>query len=262
MAEVAHRFDDSAAYERFMGNWSRAAGAVFLDWIAAPPGARWLDVGCGTGSLARLVLDRCSPAAVTGIDPSAAQIEYARQRSTAPAHFGVADAQALPFRDATFDVIASALVINFIPDQLRGLAEMRRVARSSGVITGYVWDFAAERSPSWPLRVGMRQIGSPVPEVPGTRHSSSGALSCLFERAGLKEIAARSLEVTMRFPDFDDFWQAQTPSYNPMTRMIAAMTRGQREDLLQAVLAALPVSENGGIEFSARANAIMGRVPR
>ena len=35
MAEVAHRFDDSTAYERFMGNWSRAAGAVFLDWIAA-----------------------------------------------------------------------------------------------------------------------------------------------------------------------------------------------------------------------------------
>ena len=57
MTEAAHSFDDSVAYERFIGRWGRAAGAVFLDWMAPPTGARWLDVGCGTGLFTELILD-------------------------------------------------------------------------------------------------------------------------------------------------------------------------------------------------------------
>jgi SAM-dependent methyltransferase len=263
VGEVAHRFDDSAAYEQFMGRWSRAAGAIFLDWVAAPAGAHWLDVGCGTGTLTQLICETCAPAAVISIDPAAAQIEYACRRSMArPAHFGVADAQALPFPDSTFDVIASALVINFIPDRLRGLSEMRRVARPSGVVAGYVWDFAAERSPSWPLRAAIRRAGARVPDVPGAGESGLGALHCLFERAGLERIAATSIDVTVAFPDFDDFWQAQTPGYSPTTQVIAAMTARDRARLMQAVLAAFPPSRSGAIEYSARAHAIMARVPR
>lgn len=55
-------FDDGAAYENFMGRWSRQIGAVFLDWLSPPRDARWLDVGCGTGVFTQLVLDRCNPA--------------------------------------------------------------------------------------------------------------------------------------------------------------------------------------------------------
>ena len=64
MTEVAHNFDDSAAYERFMGRWSHAVGTVFLDWVAPPIGARWLDIGCGTGVFTKLVLDACAPTTV------------------------------------------------------------------------------------------------------------------------------------------------------------------------------------------------------
>jgi hypothetical protein len=56
--DPAYRFNDGAAYERFMGRWSRGAGKVFLDWIAA---ARWLDVGCGTGSFTELIVNMRSP---------------------------------------------------------------------------------------------------------------------------------------------------------------------------------------------------------
>ena len=112
-------------------------------------GARWLDVGCGTGIFTELVLDTCSPAAVFAVDPAEAQIDHAcRQPVAQRANFRVADALALPFPDATFDVVASALVINFIPDRPRALSEMRRVARAGGIVAGYVWDFAAELSPS------------------------------------------------------------------------------------------------------------------
>lgn len=72
------RFDDGAAYERYMGKWSQLAGEAFLDWLAPAPGLRWLDVGCGNGAFTEMLAERCAPASVEGIDPSEAQLAYAR----------------------------------------------------------------------------------------------------------------------------------------------------------------------------------------
>jgi ubiquinone/menaquinone biosynthesis C-methylase UbiE len=262
MTEVAVSFDDSAAYESFMGRWSRAIGAVFIDWLAPPANARWLDVGCGTGIFTELIFEVCSPKEVLAVDPAAAQIDHARCRPIAKqATFLVADAQALPFPDSTFDVVAAALALNFIPDRTRAITEMRRIARAGGLVAGYVWDFAAELSPSWPLRFGMRKMGADVPQVPGTKDSNLGALHLLFERAGLEEITTKTIEVGVPFPDFDDFWRTQTLIHGPITKMIAALTHRDQARLKEAVRAALPLRPDGRIEYSARANAIKARVP-
>lgn len=261
MAEIAHSFDDSAAYERFVGHWGRAAGAIFLDWLAPPKNARWLDVGCGTGLFTELILNTQCPAAVVAIDQAKAQIDYARHKPIGQrADFRVGDAHALPFPDVTFDVVASALVINFIPDRARALSEMRRVTRPGGIVAGYVWDFAPELSPSGPFRLGMRQIVADVPTLPGTDDSRLCALRSLFERAGLEEATTRSIDVTVSFPDFEAFWLAQTPSYSPTTKMIAAMPESDRVRLIASVRARLPVRPDGRIEYSARANAIRAHV--
>jgi ubiquinone/menaquinone biosynthesis C-methylase UbiE len=254
-------FDDSEAYERFMGRWSRAVGAMFLEWLQPPAVASWLDVGCGTGIFTELILKTCLPAVVHGVDPAPAQVAHAFSHAPAQgAYFSVATAEALPFPDASFDVVSSALVINFISDRPRALAEMGRVARRGGRVAGFVWDFESELSPSWPMRAAMRRIGKDAAKAPGTDASSLEALASLFESAGLAAVETRCFEVTLSFPSFEDFWQAQTPSYSPMTREIHAMSAAERRRLTEAVKAELPVDGNGTIQYSARANAVKSRL--
>ena len=138
---------------------------------------------------------------------------------------------------------------------------MRRVARAEAVVAGYVWDFAGERSPSWPIRLGLRGIGIDVPGVPGTSESKLNSLTSLFELAGFENIDTRSIEVVASYSDLDDFLQAQTPSYNPITKTIDGLSVGDRTRLIETVRAALPVHQDGRIEYSARANAVKGRAP-
>src|SRR6185503_5399234 len=104
MPEIRPAFDDADAYERYMGRWSRAIGENFLAWLAPPRDARWLDIGCGTGAFSALIGERCAPKSVSGIDPSAAQADYAR-RKLPNADIRTGDAMALPFADAQFDVV-------------------------------------------------------------------------------------------------------------------------------------------------------------
>jgi len=262
MPNAASGFDDGASYERHMGRWSRAAGSAFLDWVAPPANASWLDVGCGTGVFTKLILDTCSPVAVSAIDPSQAQIDYARRQPfSGRADFQVADAQKLPFPDGTFDVVASALVISFMSARPMAFTEMRRVARVGGTVAGYVWDSAAELAPNWPSRLGLRQIGADVPPAVGAEHSSIDALHSLFERSGLDEIATRSIDLTVTFLDFNDLWQAQMARLNAVTRTIMASSGVDRARLVEYVRTALPASRDGSITCPARASAIKARVP-
>lgn len=253
-------FDDGAAYERFVGTWGRAAGSMFLDWLCPPEKADWLDVGCGTGLFTELIVKTCAPASVVGIDPAEAQIIHASQKPIAArASFRTGDAQALPFRDDVFDVVASALVINFIPDRLRALSEMARVARPGGLVGGYIWDFEAELSPSGPFRVGLREFVGEVPQLPGTNDSAPSRLQSLFEQAGFIQVATTSFDVTVEFPDFDAFWAAQTPSYAPTTRIIASMDNHQRRLLRDAIRLSVQPSADRPILYPARANAVRAR---
>jgi ubiquinone/menaquinone biosynthesis C-methylase UbiE len=262
MTERGISFDDGAGYERFMGRASRAAGAIFLDWLAPPAQARWLDIGCGTGAFTQLIADSCGPAALSAVDPAVAQIDFALSQPTARyADFRVADAEHLPFPDQSFDVVVSALVINFVPDRHRALAEMRRVARQRGVVAAYIWDLAGERGPSWPLVMGMREIGVSAPRIVGANASSLEALRSLFEKSGCEEVALRAIDITTHFSSFDDFWQSQTWPLAVNGQVIAALEPKERARLAAAVQAIVPTRSDGSIAVSARANAIKAQAP-
>ena len=244
-----------------MGRWSREAGEAFLEWIRPSTGGRWLDVGCGGGAFTELVFARCAPATVCAVDPAKAQIGYARAQPIGKrAVFHVAAAEKLPFPDASFDIVASALAINFIPDRPRALLEMRRVARAGGLVAGYVWDFAGERSVMSPIRLAMQRIGTQPPPSPGAENSKLEQLDTLFRQAGLANIATKPIDIRVTYPDFDDFWRAQTPSFNPLTRAIAELPPADRATIVNLVKEAVGTLD-GSIAYSARANAIVARVP-
>ena len=258
---TGHWFNDGEGYEQFMGRWSQEIGKAFLAWLQPPKGAHWLDVGCGTGIFTDLISDTFAPASVIAIDPSESQIASARTRATrSVTEFRLADAQELALPDKSFDVVASALVVNFVTDKARAMAEMRRVARPGGLVAACVWNFAAELSPSGPLRRAMRSLGIDVPPVPGADTSVAAALVDLFENVGLKGLDTHSIEVAVSFRDFDDFWNSQTPHYAPTTKIIAAMPPKDRLTLMEEVRAYLRPLDHG-VEYSAGAIAVRGRCP-
>lgn len=134
-------FSNGASYERYMGHWSRLVGEIFLDWLAPAEGLRWLDVGCGNGAFTQLLVERCRPATVHGIDPSQAQLDYAREREALQAlDLRIGDAMDLPFPDDAFDAAVMPLVIFFVPDPAKGVSEMARVVRRGGSASAYAWD--------------------------------------------------------------------------------------------------------------------------
>ena len=182
MSDAGQLFDDGQAYERLMGRWSRLVGEQFLDWLDLPKGLRWLDAGCGNGAFTETLIERCAPSTVAAIDPSEGQLAYARTRpGTTMAQFHVGDAQALPFDDDSFDAATMALVMAFLPDAAKAVAELARVVRPGGWVATYMWDIPAERSrrsirsmSPW-IRWACRHRGRPAPKTPPpTRCGNSG----------------------------------------------------------------------------------------
>jgi ubiquinone/menaquinone biosynthesis C-methylase UbiE len=189
MAEQQIRFNDGAAYERMMGTWSRPVGNTFLDWLAPASGLRWIDIGCGSGAFTELVIERCAPAEVQGIDPSEAQLAYARARPGARmAQFRPGDAMALPFPENSFDAAVMALVIFFVPDPAKGVAEMVRVVAPGGTVATYAWDVMGGGIPTEPIFAEFRAMGiTPPCRRARARRGSKPCGSC-----GLAPVSMRS----------------------------------------------------------------------
>ncbi|TFV38853.1 class I SAM-dependent methyltransferase [Bradyrhizobium frederickii] len=255
------RFDDGAAYEQVMGVWSRSVGEVFLDWLKPEQGLRWIDVGCGSGAFTELIVARCAPSDVQGIDPSEGQLAFARARPGAHgAVFQTGDAMALPFPAASFDVAAMALVLVFVPDPSKGVAELARVVRPGGLVATYMWDMLGGGFPLDPILDEMRAMGLAPTRPAHMEVSTLTALQGLWSAAGLRQIETREIIVQRTFADFDAFWTVETkaPSIAPV---IAAMPPADVTALMQRVTARLPTDADGSITYSARAHAISGRKP-
>jgi ubiquinone/menaquinone biosynthesis C-methylase UbiE len=261
VAEQQIRFDDGASYERMMGVWSRLAGDTFLDWLAPRSDLTWVDVGCGNGAFTELLVERCAPAKVHGVDPSEGQLDFARKRPAARvAEFRQGDAMALPFGDRMFDVATMALVIFFVPDPVKGVAEMKRVVRPGGLVAAYAWDLPGGGFPMEVMHTEITAMGVKVPRPPSADVSRIDAVSALWKDAGLADVQTREITVQRAFANFDDLWTTfrLSPSATAATK---SMSAADVEQLRLRVKARLPADSSGRITPSGRANAVKGRVP-
>ena len=262
MEDLRIRFDNGAEYEDHMGKWSRLAGDEFLRWLAPAGRLRWVDVGCGNGAFTELLVERCDPLEVQGVDPSEEQLAFARARlAAAPVRVQSGDAMALPFADAAFDAAVMALVIFFVPEPAQGVAEMARVVRPGGSVSAYAWDILGGGFPFAAMQDEMAALGAPPARPPRVEAASIDALRALWTGAGLEEVETTTIEVQRTFADFETFWRvAQTgPSTAPW---IAAMSPGDVELLRSRLRARMAADTQVRITYGARANAVKGRRPR
>lgn len=262
MTEQVLRFVDGAAYEQNMGVWSHLAGEIFLDWLAPSAGLRWIDIGCGNGAFTELLIGRCAPAEVQGIDPSGGQLDYARKRpGVRTATFLQGDAMAIPFSDGRFDAAVMALVLVFIPDPRKGIAEMVRVLGPGGIAATYMWDMLGGGFPFEPVLDEMRAMGLAPTRPPQMAASQGHAMRELWSGAGLEEVETREITVQRTFADFEEFWSIslKAPSIGPT---VAAMAASDLERLIQGVRVRVPADGTGRVTRTARANAVKGRRPK
>jgi ubiquinone/menaquinone biosynthesis C-methylase UbiE len=260
MSDQQIRFDDGAAYERMMGTWSRIAGDIFLDWVVPPAGLRWLDVGCGNGAFTAHLIRRCAPAEVHGVDPSEAQIAYARNRPDASgAVFQKGDAQALPFSDRRFDAAVMALVIFFVPDPAKAVAEMARVVARGGLVTAYAWDVAAGGEPRDLFTAELAAMGVNTGPLPSPEASRQDVMRDLWSGAGLIDIETRGMAVERTFPDYNAWW-ATSILMPSVAAAIRGMPRENLERLKGRMRAHLPANADGTVTHRVQANAVKGRL--
>lgn len=255
------RFDNGRTYERYMGQWSQLVGGAFLDWLAPPPGRRWLDVGCGNGAFTEMILDRCEPESVHGIDPSEEQLAYARSRpALRDAVLRPGDAMALPFAGDSFDAAVMPLVIFFVPEPAVGVAEMVRVVAPGGTVAAYGWDMEGGGFPYEPLLVELRATGVPVPAPPNPDASGTEVLRELWTGAGLEAVETREIVVRRTFTGFDDYWETirGAPSFGSRLATADPEELARLETRMREIL---PVDPDSGITCEGRANAVKGRVP-
>jgi SAM-dependent methyltransferase len=263
MADTQIRFDDGEAYEIFMGKWSLLAGNAFIDWLNPTPGMRWIDVGCGNGAFTELLVQRCAVREIQGIDPSDAQLAFARTRlaqAPAPARFERGDAMALPYADASFDAAVMALVIFFVPEPARGVAEMVRVVRPGGGVCAYAWDILGGGFPYFALQEEMARLGHTPLWPPSVDAARMRALRKSWKDAGLVDVETREIGVQRTFPDFEAFWAAARKGPRIAPRL-SEMASGEGEVLKARLRERLPAAADGSITYGAKANAVRGRRP-
>jgi SAM-dependent methyltransferase len=262
MAHQSIRFEDGDAYERGMTPWSQLAGQTFLEWLAPPAGLRWLDVGCGTGAFTELILQRYAPVEAQGVDPHEAQLTVARVRPGAGgAVFLQGDAMALPFDARQFDAAVMALVIFFVPDPAKGVAEMARVVRPGGLVAAYGWDVLGGGFPFDPVWVETRAAGVTPPLPPNPGAAGMASLRALWAGAGLHSVETHEIVVERTFANFEEYWATSTIT-GSVRPPLDAMTADEREKLKARVRTRLPPDAMGRVTHRARANAVKGQVPR
>jgi SAM-dependent methyltransferase len=248
-------------FEAYMGRWSRLIAPLFLDFLRAGDRLDWLDIGCGTGALSAAILAKCNPNSLISTDSSEEFVLTTRSSiHDRRAEFQVGDAQALSLETASRDVVVSALMLNFVPDKLKALREMKRVVRAGGAVGLYVWDYPGHGvefiQAFWDAAAGLDPVALELAEdrrFPFCTPEGLGELMC---GAGLVRIDCKPIEIPTVFSNFEAYWHPFTLGTGPAPGYCANLDPEARQRLKKVLHTGLPRREDGSIPFQARAWAI------
>jgi len=254
-----------AQYEPYVGRWSRLVARELLKWLSIPVQKDWLDVGCGTGALGQIIFEHALPNSIQGIDSSTDFIAYAKVHvDDARVTFEVGNAQALQIDSASFDVVVSGLVLNFVPEPRRAVAEMARVTRPGGAVAAYVWDYAKKMELMryfWDAAVVLDPTALEFDEGRRFPICQPSPLAELFKDAGLQEVEVRPIDIPTHFRDFDDYWSPFLGGQGPAPGYAMSLSEERRGALRERIRSNLPIAKDGSIPLMARVWAVRGREP-
>ena len=210
-------------YDRISESVSDAL-AHLVNRIAPQPGERFLDVATGTGLTARLLSSR--GAKVNGVDFGAGVIEAAK--ALAPdIDFRVADAEALPFEDTSFDAVTSTFGVMFVARPETAAREMARVCKRGGRLGLVTW--VPEGTVTGIFQT-MRPYMPPPPANPLPSPFEWGRPERIRELLGdACELRFEAGTTTLRMPDGESVWELLVNGYGP-TKALAASCDPERRD--------------------------------
>jgi SAM-dependent methyltransferase len=262
---VSDRWAVGAAYEAYMGRWSRGVAKQFVEWLALDPRAHWLDVGCGTGALTQAICELGRPGSVVACDPSGPFLETAS--STLPdkrVSFELGTGEHLPDREGGFDAVVSGLVLNFLPDPRRALGAMRRRLSDRGQVAVYVWDYDAGVEflrCFWDAAVELDPGAASLDERRRFALYGKPGILAAFGAAGLGELDAERLTIATPFASFEDYWEPFLGRTGAAPSYVASLDAARRERLKGHLRERLAPDTEGRISLHASAWAVRGRPP-
>jgi SAM-dependent methyltransferase len=231
---------DGAAYEFFLGRWTKELAPRLLDFAEFAADGPLLDVGTGTGSLARAMAARWPSRRVVGLDISEPYVAYARaQTKAAQPEFQIGDAASLQFGDGKFAGVTAQLVLNFVPDAHGALREMCRVTRRGGKVAAAVWDFRGGlvyQRLFWDTAAGIDPRAADARDrlFSGALALPNGLLE-LFADAGFDDVQRGSLTIRMNYASFDDYWQPLLGGQGPVGTYVTSLDDDLRRRVAEAV---------------------------
>lgn len=158
-----------------------------LTHIRLKPGQRFLDAGCGSGWVGRVVARAFPDAEIVGVDLNPGYVEFARRKAEAEGlmntTYAVADLQSLPFDAASFDVVWSQFVLYFVPDPQKVVDEFARVTRPGGTVLSAVHHLPALNDPPFEDQDLLTRYSRTV-----LRGWRSEALPGMFHSVGLVDV--------------------------------------------------------------------------
>jgi SAM-dependent methyltransferase len=248
-------------YDRFVGRYSYALCEALAEAARITASSSVLDVGAGTGTGTRRLVELVGPARVAAVEPTESFVAGLKARCPG-VDVRLAQAESLPFEDGAFDAALAQLVVNFMSDPEAGVAGMKRVTKPGGAVAASVWDYPGEMTllrSFWDAAAELDPDGvHAVDERMQMRFGRDGELGELWRQAGLAGVEEGEIVVSAEYEDFEDLWAPFTAGVGPAGRYAASLDPERQEALKSDFRGRLAVPD-GAFTLSARAWCAVGR---